>query len=65
MKKFNRKKFYFAEVFTCMVDGGEVFIEQYSEGECLLSHIKTEGQFIQLYEILTGNKFSADDLIEW
>jgi hypothetical protein len=57
LEKFNGQSFEFAEVFTCRVDKGVVLIEQYSEGQFSLTHIKTEKQYIDLYEILTGNKF--------
>ena len=62
LDKFNGKWFEFAEVFSCRVDKGVVWIEEYSEGEFSLLHIKTEKQFIQLYEILTGQKFSLNAL---
>jgi hypothetical protein len=60
LDKFNGKIFSFAQEFTCRVDDGFVTIEQYSEGEFDLPHIKTETQFIQLYEILTGEKFDEN-----
>ncbi len=62
LEKFNGKWFEFAEVFTCRVDKGVVWIEEYSEGEFSLMHIKTEHQFIQLYEILTGLQFDLNAL---
>ena len=63
LERFNGKEFRFAGVFSCVVDNGEVLIEQYCEGKCLLDHIRTEDQFMQLYEILTGKKFYFDNLI--
>ena len=61
LEKFNGKWFEFAKVFTCRVDfKGVVLIEEYSEGEFPLTHIKTEQQFIQLYEILTGEQYDLN-----
>jgi len=55
LEKYNGKWFGFAEEFTCRITNGIVWIEEYSEGEFTLGHIKTEQQLITLYEILTGN----------
>ena len=63
LDKFNGKHFYFAEEFTCRVKENTIWLEQYGEGEFQLPHIETELKFIQLYEILTGLKFSSDKLI--
>lgn len=57
LEKFNGQSFEFAEVFTCRVDEGVIWIEQYSEGQFSLTHIKTEKQYIDLFEILTGETF--------
>ena len=49
-------EFEFAEVFNCWIwDGGTVWIEEYSEGEYELEHIKTIDQYKQLHKLLTGN----------
>ena len=60
--KFNGKGFSFAEEFNCTISEGIVWIEEYSEGRFPLSHIKTEKQFIHLYEILTGKKFDLNSI---
>lgn len=61
LENFNGKSFEFAENFTCQIDEGIVWIEEYSEGAFPLSHIKKVNQFIQLYEILTGIKFDLNN----
>lgn len=60
LEKYNGKWFQFAEAFNCQVDNSIVWIEEYGEGKFPLTHVKTEKQFIQLYEILTGEEFSLN-----
>ena len=61
LEQYNGKSFRFAEVFTCSIRNGVVFIEEYCEGEFPLRHIKTKDKLIQLYEILTGKNFFETD----
>jgi len=59
LEKYNGKSFEFAEDFVATVTNGVVYVEQFADGEFPLEHIKTESQFIELYEILTGEKWSG------
>jgi len=62
LEKLEGQRFIFATNFKCWIEGGEVLIEAYFEGVSSLGHIKTEKQFISLYEALTGKvwTFKAD-----
>jgi hypothetical protein len=48
--------FDFSENFTCMWDGERILIEEYSEGEYPLNHIKHVHQLQNLYFALTGEE---------
>jgi hypothetical protein len=56
LEKYEGDFFTFAEEFTSIVRNGVVYLEEYGEGEFPLLHIKTEEQYLILYEILTGEK---------
>lgn len=56
LEKYEGDVFTFAEEFTSTVRNGIVYLEEYGEGEFPLIHIKTEEQYLILYEILTGEK---------
>lgn len=56
LNKYEGDVFTFANEFTAKVENGIVYLEQYSEGSFPLIHIKTEEQYLALYEILTGVK---------
>jgi len=64
LEKYEGKSFHFAENFHCEVTDGIVWIEEYSEGLAPLLHIKTEKQYIELYEILTGMTWEDDGINE-
>lgn len=54
LEKYEGDMFTFAEEFTSIVINGVVYLEEYAEGQFPLIHIKTEEQYLILYEILTG-----------
>lgn len=56
LKKYEGDVFTFATEFTAIVENGVVYLEEYGEGAFPLPHIKTEEQYLALYEILTGEK---------
>lgn len=56
LEKYEGDMFTFATEFNAMVEKGIVYLEQYGEGAFPLEHIKTEEQYLKLYEILTGEK---------
>jgi hypothetical protein len=63
IKFFNIKRrngstwlFDFSENFTCVWDGERILIEEYSEGEYPLNHIKHVHQLQNLYFALTGEE---------
>jgi hypothetical protein len=56
LKKYEKDSFSFAEVFHARIEKGVVYLEEYGEGAFPLPHIKTEKQYLELYETLTGKK---------
>jgi hypothetical protein len=56
LEKYEGDMFTFATEFNAMVEKGIVYLEEYAEGAFPLEHIKTEEQYLKLYEILTGEK---------
>ena len=54
----NNWLFDFSENFTCMWDGERILIEEYSEGEFPLKHIKYVHQLQNLYFALTGQELT-------
>jgi hypothetical protein len=56
LEKYEGETFTFAEEFTSFIKNGVVYLEEYGEGKFPLHHIKTEEQYLILYEILTGEK---------
>ena len=53
-RAYGIEDFEFAEEFTCWINYGKVWIEEYFEGAFTLEHIKTMEQFYQLKKLLTG-----------
>ena len=49
-------EFEFAEEFSCWIYDGKVYMEEYSEGEYELVHIKTIRDYQKLHKLLTWHK---------